>query len=576
LTLFAIIACLGAAVPVQAAGQQIFDGLNGRVWATAVGADGTTYVGGDFKTYGPQTGGGAALASTGTGTVNRTFPPVSGDVYAVTSDGLGGYYIGGYFTHVAGVGRANLAHILGTGDLDPNWNPGANGVVQALAVSAGIVYAGGYFTQARGGDGTQATRYHLAAFDASGNLTAWDPGANSTVWTLAVSGNTVYAGGYFTAAGGGLWGTEATRKYLAAFDTSGNLTDWNPGVQSDVPGLNGAVLALAVSGSTIYAGGTFTTAGGGDGNQATRKNLAAFDTSGGLTAWNPGVGGSVHTLGVSGTTVYVGGVFNSAGGGDGLQAKRKHLAAFDTSGNLLPWNPGADPTIGPGANEQVTAMAVSGSTIYVGGYFTVAGSSATAREHLAAFDASGNLLPWNPGAKFPPGGSLISAMAVSGSTVYVGGQFTQAGGADTDIFERNNLAAFDASGNLTAWNPGVDGVVYTLAVAGSTVYVGGGFYSVGAAPRYNLAAFDASGNLINWRPAASGSVFTLAVSGSTIYAGGMFQTAGTVTNPYAEGRLYLAAFDASGNLLPWNPGADYYVNTLAVAGDTLYAGGGFT
>ena len=202
----------------EAAGQQIFDGLNGSVLATAVGDDGTTYVGGNFTAFAPQTGGGAVLASTGSGALNRNFPPVVGDVYTVAADGLGGWYIGGKFTHVAGVARHNLAHITGTGDLDPTWNPGANFEVVALAISGGTVYAGGSFTAAGGGSGT-TTRKYLAAFDSSGAMTAWDPGANSSVNALAVSGGTVYAGGFFTQVGGTANG--AVAQYLARFDVSG-------------------------------------------------------------------------------------------------------------------------------------------------------------------------------------------------------------------------------------------------------------------------------------------------------------------------------------------------------------------
>lgn len=65
--------------PAQAAGQQVFDGPNGTVRATAVGADGTTYVGGDFTQWGPQTGGGAGLSASN-GAVARTLPPVTGTV----------------------------------------------------------------------------------------------------------------------------------------------------------------------------------------------------------------------------------------------------------------------------------------------------------------------------------------------------------------------------------------------------------------------------------------------------------------------------------------------------------------
>ena len=85
---------------------------------------------------------------------------------------------------------------------------------------------------------------------ATGQATAWNPDASNDVFALAVSGSTVYAGGDFTLIGG------QTRNYIAALDaTTGLATAWDPGANG------GHVNALAVSGSTVYAGGSFTSIG---------------------------------------------------------------------------------------------------------------------------------------------------------------------------------------------------------------------------------------------------------------------------------------------------------------------------
>ena len=68
--------------------------------------------------------------------------------------------------------------------------------------------------------------------------------------------------------------------------------------------------SLAVSGGTVYAGGSFASIGG----QA-RNRLAALDATTGLpTAWNPDANNSVLTLAVSDGTVYAGGQFTAIGG----------------------------------------------------------------------------------------------------------------------------------------------------------------------------------------------------------------------------------------------------------------------
>ena len=59
----------------------------------------------------------------------------------------------------------------------------------------------------------------------------------------------------------------------------------------------------------------------------------------------------------------------------------------------------------------------------------------------------------------------------SGPTVYAVGTFTTMGGQT-----RNRIAAIDAgTGAVTAWDPNADGDIYAVGVSGSVVYVGGNF-----------------------------------------------------------------------------------------------------
>ncbi len=118
--------------------------------------------------------------------------------------------------------------------------------------------------------------------------------------------------------------------------------------------------------------------------------------------------------------------------------------------------------------------------------------------------------------------------------------------------------------------PGTDFTVSALVVSGGTLYVGGSFTTAGGTAATNIAQWDGS----NWSPLGSGmniygGVFALAVSGGTLYAGGGFTNAG------GSAAKYIAQWNGS-NWSPLGSGMNNYVGALAVSGGTLYAGGGFT
>src|SRR5437773_6019989 len=91
--------------------------------------------------------------------------------------------------------------------------------------------------------------------------------------------------------------------------------------------------------------------------------------------------------------------------------------------------------VGFGINDYVYALAVSGSDVYAGGQFTMAGGSAA--NYIAKWNGSS----WTALGSGLGGGSMesppsVAALAVSGSDVYVGGTFTTAGGASANYMAR--------------------------------------------------------------------------------------------------------------------------------------------
>jgi len=73
-------------------------------------------------------------------------------------------------------------------------------------------------------------------------------------------------------------------------------------------GVNSQVLSLALSGSNLFAGGDFNTAGGVSANYIAKWNGSSWSVLG------SGLDAPVYAVAVSGNNVYAGGDFSMAGG----------------------------------------------------------------------------------------------------------------------------------------------------------------------------------------------------------------------------------------------------------------------
>src|SRR5205814_7549052 len=115
----------------------------------------------------------------------------------------------------------------------------------------------------------------------------------------------------------------------------------------------------------------------------------------------------------------------------------------------------------------------------------------------------------------------VSATALAGRTLYIGGGFSHVGpatgGAPPDASSGGALPGF----------PRVHGSVSAVAVDGSGGwFIGGEFDSVGGLARQNVAHIRADLSVAAWSPNANSRVRTLAVSGGTVYASGDFSSIG--------------------------------------------------
>jgi PKD repeat protein len=533
--------------------------------ALAVDSVGNLYAAGSFCTVGGNPAYGVAKWDGSSWTLLNS--GIEGNylsVEALVADGAGNLYVGGNFTSIGGVNANSIAMWNGS-----SWSSMANGVsyngtaadVNALAIdNAGNLYAGGYFTIAGGVAVNGLAKWNGTAWSAIGSGVDWT--SSLSALTCDNAGN-VYACGYNVSidqwnGSSWAWLPYFMGEYANAVicDSHGNLYCGGDGINE----WNGSEWLALGSGLSDGAG-----------NNGTVSALA-FDSEGNL---------------------YVGGNFLLAGG--------------EEANNIAMWNGSAWHALGAGVGEGagvVKTLACDGAdNLYVGGNFNEAGGVTalnTAKWNGASWTAFGSFsgLGMNDAVR-----TLVFDNA---GNLYAGGDFEIAGGVpanDMALWNGTSWSAvhswfgygeidslaFDDAGNLYAcyyfdysddiamWNgqtwsalPGLDSSVEALATDGTgNLYAGGSFtktsdesVTLNGVAAWNGSAWSALGSGLN------GSVWALVGdSGGNLYAGGSFSTAGGVP---------------ASNIAKWNgstwsalgAGTNFDVYALALDGSgNLFAGG---
>jgi trimeric autotransporter adhesin len=338
---------------------------NASLPAMAVAASpAVVFAGGTFATVNGTARANLAAFDAGTGALLPGFVANTDNaVRAIVASADGAsLYIGGQFKKVNVKSRARLAKLnAATGVLDGAWAPKASAEVKALVLSGGKLYAAGAFSSVNG-----TTRNRAAAVDAvSGALSSWNPNVSNTVWALAASpdGKTIYLAGAFSTVKG------SSRKYLAAVSSSTAApTAWKPAVTAPLRRVEAAGRQVFVTAAGLSASG---------GNR-----VMAFADTTGAKQWEGTADGDVVALAVDGPTVYAGGHFDIITGSNIVGENiRHHLAAFDAAtGALKSWAPAVS---GP---HGVWALWASGGSVIAGGDFQVV--AATVSAGLARFPSA--------------------------------------------------------------------------------------------------------------------------------------------------------------------------------------------
>jgi len=553
-----------------------------------------------------------AQGSVATSAIASVWVRANAPVRAVATDGSS-LYLGGDFTSVNAYQAAEmiaLDSVTGNPNLSCNVADGFNGNVRTLLQTATTIYAGGDFTKYRGAAANHIAKIDSitcsldAAFSAVGtdqavsgialmgnalfvvgefsayggapaqHLAKIDAtsGVLDTVFTqptgvsamegpaVAVSSNAVYVAGFFTAYRG------QSAPFLIKLDPNTGAID--PTFNSSSGGLDGKVTAIVFDGQSLYAAGDFLSYRGTSAPYLLKIDAisGALDTA---FTQSTGIDNVPSALAVSASSLYVGGLFSNYRGTpvSGLIKLDKASGALDAS-----FAAAAHP------NDLVTSLLVSGTALYVGGDFNIYGTSPA--QYLARVDAKTGALDTNftQSTGFDPYNIIalhhVDALSLLGSSLLVGGSFTAYRGTLANHVAKIDMVTGLADAVFNAGS-GANLPVYTLLVAGDSVFIGGGFNTYRDQPYEMLVKVDKTSgvldSLFNRSPGFSGPVESLALSGTTLYAGGFIVVYGST--PIS----YLAKLDSiSGNLdtafMPqWGFGNP--ILSIQISGTSIFAGG---
>jgi hypothetical protein len=367
-----------------------------------------------------------------------------------------------------------------------------------MSVLAGLTTAG-FLAMATPASANSTTLYSPNPLD------GW--GQSGTAYAVTIAGGRVFAGGSFQSAQR-YQVTQPRANLMAVSETTGALipacTALNVPNPCFSPSTNGTVRAMATDGLSLFIAGDFTQVNG----QA-RTRIARLDLNGNLLALNVGAPKAVRDLAVVGSTLYVVGDFGTVTGTNGSMT-RKRAAAFDVnSGNILPFN--------PNLSGKANAVAVSGTTVYLGGAFLTVGGQA--RSYLAAVSAANGAVS---SVVFRQVGDVILDISVSpdGSRVF---------GAGGGGF--NSAAAWNPLSGQRLWVQRANGDVQAVKYSNGNVYFGFHDGFNGNSTLRLLAVDAASGNLEQvFQPISGGTPGTVALEadGSYLVVGGKFPRMGAI------------------------------------------------
>lgn len=480
-------------------------------------------------------------------------------------DATGNLYVVGMFDSTGavrahGVAKWNKTAWETFGDV--YFTPGGTGSpqIKTVCLMNNNLYVGGYFENINDAPAWSIAKWDGAKWSPVGEALGfpnrpWPGGVNA----MQKIGNRLYVGGYFTKAG------KIVLARLAYWDEASSR--WNKLSENTAEQgiFDGGISVVTGSGNNLYAGGSFSIAGGTFTKSIAKWNGVNWEALG--TEAENGITGSVSVLLVDGNDVYVGGSFGFAG-----TVQAYHIAKWDGA----KWS-SLGIGVGGVQGAYVSALAKIDNYLYAGGFFAVVGdavnyalpANSVARFNLSTnrWEALGDGLEEVNG--FP---GRVNTLAYDGKVLYAGGRFNLA-----DNQPAQNIAVWNQQSWSTLGKPGdegVEGTVNVIKVIRDEIFVGGAITKrINGEPfhalmKWNGAEWQAFGGTIS-RQNEPGYVVDLISYNDNVIIGGSFDQAGHA---------------AVSNLALWE-GAEWHdlgagtnglVTSLSLSGNKLMLGGGFT
>lgn len=441
-------------------------------------------------------------------------------------------YLGGDFEHINDEPRYKLAaYDTETGQLLP-WKTDHEGLssanIHSLNTDGNNIYIEGVFTAPLGGSARtnfaliNRENYQLEAFSPDLDYDL-DISSGNEVYDLVTHNGYLYLAGRFSLYDG------MERPHIARINLGDlSLSNWSTNI-------NGPVHTVYPTLENIYVGGDFDANGWLD-----VLNFGVIDASNGapinLDIKSTGI---VNTILPSTNQILIGGQSDEIGNFEQVES---FFAYHLPSNTANPW------TFKPDAsnNNDVTCIQTYGNTVYLGGDFTISHDSEE-YHHLVAFNQNnGQFLTQNFGlnevnneiidftidgntmytahqygsspiksfnldtetqnsfSASLSGNDKLTQVFASGGRVFIGGRVESVNGESVSHF-----AELSSTGTLTNSSLNFDSQYITdLSGTDNSIFVGGGFVSVGGEKRNSLTRIDFNTGMIDdWDPNVGGASF---------------------------------------------------------------------